>query len=210
VGNDVVDLCAPGARGKAGDRRFVERVFRPEEQRWIRDSACPDLLLWSLWAAKEAAYKIAVKLDGGTVFAHREFAVEVPEGTAWEAGGSGPVATVWFGARRAQVRRELGPGFVHVVATGETSARVGWRGRVAHLEHGGPGAESRAVRELAVTLLAEGGLPGATIARPAHPGPGSRPGPPVVLLEGAPITGVDVSLSHDGAFVAAAVASARR
>ena len=57
VGNDVVDLKEPGNRGKSGDDRFLGRVFTAEERGLIAQAAAPDTRLWSLWAAKEAAYK---------------------------------------------------------------------------------------------------------------------------------------------------------
>jgi len=62
VGNDIVDLEEPDNRGKSGDGRFLDRVFTPEERGLIAGAANPDAVLWSLWAAKEAAYK-AVSRD---------------------------------------------------------------------------------------------------------------------------------------------------
>jgi hypothetical protein len=57
VGNDVVDLKDPENQGKSGDERFLARVFTFEEREQIAQAAAPDTLLWSFWAAKEAAYK---------------------------------------------------------------------------------------------------------------------------------------------------------
>jgi hypothetical protein len=63
VGNDVVDLAAPGNIGKSSDARFCGRVFTAEERDWIAGAACPDALLWAIWAAKEAAYKAVSRDD---------------------------------------------------------------------------------------------------------------------------------------------------
>ncbi len=63
VGNDVVDLHDPDNRGKSGDDRFLGRVFTAEERALIAGAAVPDRLLWSLWAAKEAAYKAVSGAD---------------------------------------------------------------------------------------------------------------------------------------------------
>lgn len=63
VGNDVVDLGEPENQGKSGDGRFLARVFTDQEQEMIALAARPDTLLWSLWAAKEAAYKA---ISGGS------------------------------------------------------------------------------------------------------------------------------------------------
>ena len=32
IGNDIVDLAEPGVAGKERDRRFVDRVFTPDER----------------------------------------------------------------------------------------------------------------------------------------------------------------------------------
>jgi hypothetical protein len=56
-----VDLGNPDALGKSRDDRFVRRVFLPEEQNQIYQDSDADCILWVLWAAKEAAYKIISK-----------------------------------------------------------------------------------------------------------------------------------------------------
>lgn len=56
-----MDLKNPDALGKSRDDRFVRRVFLPEEQKQIYQDSDSDCILWVLWAAKEAAYKIISK-----------------------------------------------------------------------------------------------------------------------------------------------------
>ena len=74
VGIDVVDLSDPRSGGKAADTRFVERIFASEERRWIEGAEQPDVALWSLWGAKEAAFKALSALRGrAPVFRHRAF-----------------------------------------------------------------------------------------------------------------------------------------
>ena len=71
VGNDVVDLaCAPAPRA-----RFVARVLCERERSMLDASPDPAALLWSLFAAKEAAYKAIARIRGPIVFAHRAFVV---------------------------------------------------------------------------------------------------------------------------------------
>lgn len=218
IGNDVVDIGAAGARDKAGDRRFVDRVFRAEERRLINESPDPTLTLWRLWAAKEAAYKVARKLDPSLAFAHRDFAVDPASGV------------VVLGRRRVAFTSVQGDGYVHATALaagtdGPATAAGALLSRVARLGEvptAGPtpspaelaschSPESVAVRALARDLLRECGVTGAEIVRPPGlPGDGSpsRPRPPLVLLSGQPVPGLDLSLSHDGRFVAAAVCRA--
>ena len=63
VGNDVVDLKDPENIGKNRDDRFLCRVFTAGERELIASVPSPDTLLWSLWAAKEAAYKAVSSAD---------------------------------------------------------------------------------------------------------------------------------------------------
>jgi len=68
LGNDVVDLRDPDARPESFRARFDERVFSIEEQRGIAQDANPLARRWAHWAAKEAAYKLAKRLDSTFVF----------------------------------------------------------------------------------------------------------------------------------------------
>ena len=78
LGNDIVDLVDRRHAGKAGDQRFLERVFTLEEQRTIRASQDPDHTLWILWASKEAAFKTISKSMGTPpTFNHPLFQVTV-------------------------------------------------------------------------------------------------------------------------------------
>ncbi len=63
IGNDIVDLNTPEAIGKSADTRFVRRVFNAHEQQAVFSSHHPDTLLWTLWAAKETAYKAVSKSE---------------------------------------------------------------------------------------------------------------------------------------------------
>ncbi len=76
IGNDVVDLRDPRSVGQSRKARFVRRVFTDEEIEWIHDSPDSDRELWTLWAAKETAFKVVTKLLGTPpIFEHRAFRV---------------------------------------------------------------------------------------------------------------------------------------
>jgi hypothetical protein len=78
LGNDIVDLADPRHTGKAGDERFLKRVFSDEEQEDIRSSENPDRAVWIRWAGKEAAYKtISKQLGTPPTFIHSLFQVAV-------------------------------------------------------------------------------------------------------------------------------------
>ena len=226
IGNDIVDLAEPGVAGKEHDRRFMDRVFTPAERARILASAAPTIALWKTWAAKETAYKIASKLREGVVFAHREFEV-VP---TWRAEGhrrgdralgAGPLrrprhpGALGDGARLHPLRRPAGPqrrrpaggrgraaaaaaGAVRIVHDGQalggvlTTRRAG----VGALDRVGARPPARAPADRAVGTAGRRGP--APVARLGLEPAGHRP-------EGGPVAGFDVSLSHDGRFVAAAV-----
>ena len=113
VGDDVVDLSRERTRGKGSDERFLARVLTPAEAERVREAPDPDVELWTLWACKEAAFKIHSKARGEPpTFVHADYRVER---TLAEEGG---------GARPAEGRRVHLPG-----GRGEeVSARVRWEG----------------------------------------------------------------------------------
>jgi phosphopantetheinyl transferase (holo-ACP synthase) len=230
IGNDIVDLGEPGVAGKELDLRFMERVFTPEERRRILDAAAPTLALWRTWSAKETAFKIASKLREGVIFAHRRFEVgpdraEDSNGPTGLAAGGG--VSVWFEDLEVQVRWETALDYIHCIgrlarrggeiAPAGPEALRGPRRLLAGIVSNGQGlggaltsaerasvhsTASERARLLARELMARWDVQGAEIVRMWR---AWRWSPPVVAREGEPLAGFDVSLSHDGRFVAAAL-----
>jgi phosphopantetheinyl transferase (holo-ACP synthase) len=229
IGNDIVDLSRRGARDKAKDERFVRRVCTDSEAAWIQSDRDPDRTLWMIWTAKEAAFKISSRQNGRAVFAHRFYeALSLPEakldtGAASAVRLRGTVRVHQEGngvASTFSVEWELTPRFVHCLALvrsdqiGSVRAVVGevddaatahppvsWSRRELR---SAVSAESRKARILAKQLAHEAGLGPVEIVRsPGTP----RLGPPLLYAAGeaAPIEGWHLSLSHDGAFAAAAL-----
>ena len=216
VGNDLVDLAEPGVADKVHDARFLHRVLRAEERALLAASAEPSLTLAALWSAKEAAYKIAAKVTPGALFAHRTFAVIAPAGAPPPTHG-----VVRSGGLQVRVTWAYTPSYVHCVAElGDPGTQgVHWSVGIV----GSPGGEalsraelaschgagSVATRLLAKELLAARGYPEARVLR--APGvPGGRLAPPRAYGTHGPLRGVDVSLSDDGRYAAAAVCAPRR
>ncbi len=198
MGNDVVDLGDPW-NARAHERsRLVGRICREEERSAVERSRDPAALLWSFFAAKEAAFKLACKLgprEAGEgphrptrpTFAHRLFEVEPELGfVRWE----GRVFSL--GVER---EGEL----VHaVVWVGE---RIPFAG-VAEVRAGADlGVEARGLlaRSLAPRLGCSPSV--LTVVREGDPASWDDLGPPRLLCAGTPVD-LDVSLSHDGRFVA--------
>jgi phosphopantetheinyl transferase (holo-ACP synthase) len=183
IGNDVVDLAQRGVQPGAQHPRFDARVFCERERALIAGDATLRVR-WVLWAAKEATYKLAKKLDAAVVWAPARFEVSL------ESRAHG---VVQHGARRFALRTLETDEYVHALATdapqpaGEQSAGVArLRG-----EDASAAARAYACEELAARLgLAPAAL---SIAK--------RGRIPVLCVDGAPAR-ADLSLSHHGRFVA--------
>jgi len=238
VGNDVVDLGNPRVLGKEGDARFLGRVFTADERRVIAESNDPALELWGMWAAKEAAFKIVSKHSSSPPpFEHRAFSVvwktlcrgANPYGPVLRAGkvryldGDEIVAEI---TRVGSVLAAL----AYPAEEGEQDGSPAIGGRVLSLSS--PDAwwardpallqrlaaaeassvhspASAAVRVGARTALSRAwGVQEARLEIICDPGPTGRR-PPRVMLDGA-TCGADVSLAHDGPWIAWAYAYAHR
>ena len=212
LGNDIVDLRLAENEKSAANPKFVERVLAPPERHAYSQNGSDGRILWAYWAAKEAAYKALRKVDPELVFAHRRFVVHQKNTTALHGTHGSAQGTVMHEARRVPVIWVWNDDWLHCL-TKDGPSEPDYR--VCSLSQFRPGKsfvatrESRslsdasvAVRQLASELLHELGVPGAQIVRPSA---SRRRGPPQVLQHGEPRTDIDISLSHDGRYAAAAV-----
>ncbi len=203
VGNDVVDLADPENVGKSGDDRFCRRVFNAAELALVAGSAQPDMVLWALWAAKEAAYKAVSRFDGSVCSIPRKYPVKpgkefldpmcchVMRGVVETPAGDIPV--------RISIENDA----LHAIAAGTTAELERIVSRVELLFD--PDADpARFARRILVEELARRlDCPQEELAVPKEE---TRPWPPYVTRRGVRLP-VVVSLSHDGRFAAFAFAS---
>lgn len=187
VGNDVVDLCDPETSVGALHPRFDGRVFAPAEREALLGSEAPHRLRWTLWAAKEAAFKLVRRLDPAARFSPASFEVRLDERAVHHAGR-------WIPVRVSEQDDR-----VHAVASYTPSAARGFVEPLAALPGADPGCAARALAlRAAVTLLA---------APADRLSVGSDGRLPLLLLDEAPAPFV-LSLSHHGRFVACALSPA--
>lgn len=209
VGNDIVDLHDPWSQPRAIHDRFDSRAFTPGERARIRASRCAHRLRWSMWAAKESAFKVARKLDREVRFFPREFAVRMLDDTR---------AEVSHGVGRFSVWLERADGWLHALAVPVADAATGYRSGV----HGGAagedpmGACARVGRVGVEGSGARGDRASVRVRELARSAVGSvmNISPTeieIVTEEGIPTLRrrderlpVDLSLSHHGRFVACA------
>jgi phosphopantetheine--protein transferase-like protein len=202
VGNDVVDLKDPGNIGKSRDDRFLGRVFTAGEREMIASVPSPDTFLWSLWAAKEAAYKAVSRADAAVCSIPRRYRVVLDAGDATRVTRkivrlAGKVITP-----RGELVLEVAVSAdrVHALAAGEPEALHRICRRVQRLE-GGRGAVNPSAfvrRELLREIARRLDCPVGDLSVVKTP---DGPGAPRILFRGD-LLAAEVSLSHDGRFAA--------
>lgn len=214
VGVDVVDLALGEARHGGRDPRFLRRVFTGAERDRIRAAEDPAREVWTLWAAKEAAFKVVSKVLGAPpVFRHQAFEVRDAPGTQ--------ASSVWYEGRSFRITTQADDVRIVVHAWSHPASMIlvcdldlaeaealldvaepfdRWRaGHLAPEEreavHSRPSALVRlmARRDAARHL----DLPEDRLSIRCDPGPSGRR-PPHLFLDGAPLPSADVSLSHHG------------
>lgn len=199
VGNDVVDLRDPDNQPAAIHPRFDQRVFTDGERALLdalNDGAERHRLRWSLWAAKESAFKYQRQVDPRVAFHPRTFRVELEAPT----GGR-----VHHGDRTLDLALDVTPRRVHALVASGARPVVAIR----EVESGppvSPAAATAHVRRLAAELVGE--LLGIAPEEIVIAGPRGMAAPtgtdiPRAVRDGTPLD-VAVSLSHDGSWGAAA------
>jgi len=194
VGNDVVDLGDPDNRESFARPGYVERVCTPAERRVLEAAEDPERLFWCFFAAKEAAYKLLVKLGEEPGLSHRRIEVAADLGSSR------------YDDREIALSVGHADSWVHALASIGPAAP-----RFEVSELGEHARASAAGRDLLCRMASEVlGVSGDALSVERRPSATSYDGfePPRLCEKGVP-TGLDVSLSHDGRFVAAALAVRR-
>ncbi len=206
VGNDVVDLKDPDNFGKSRDGRFLKRVFTPEERGRIAAAERPNALIWSLWAAKEAAYKCVSRKVPAVASAPRRYPVfledTTKEGKSGAPGDGFPMTgRVETPQGAVALRIDGTEDYVHALAAPSAASLIGIVVRILPVDIREPaGGASAFVRGLLIAEIAcRLDCPASDLA--VSP---SGSGAPKVSLRGRPLD-LDVSLSHDGRYGAVAL-----
>ncbi|MEE8582106.1 MAG: 4'-phosphopantetheinyl transferase superfamily protein [Myxococcota bacterium] len=200
LGNDVVDLRDRDSHPATLHPRFDERVFTARERAALAASDSTRRERWRLWAAKEAAYKAARKLEPRICFSPRRFAVD---------GRTAERRVVVDSSFRFLVRLFEGGSSIHAVAIAEGAPPRELVYGMRRLPSGDPDLHhpqgpSRAVRRLSVERLAR------RLGVDAEELCVRRQGRIPKLWMGARPLEDSLSLSHHGALVAFACALVER
>lgn len=196
LGNDIVDIEfweAPKYRHV----RYLDRVCAPEEADGVRGSSDPAKALALIWASKEAAYKAFSKQLPECHFVPKEFVIQMEHRDPVEINQK---LSILYAGVQTEVAIFAEERWVHAVAA-FPGMQIHWAVREIEecfLGTRKASSESEAVRFLANALIAELGLQDVSLQFDGRV--------PKLKRKGGSSAGMDVSLSHDGAFAAAAIA----
>jgi phosphopantetheinyl transferase (holo-ACP synthase) len=70
-----VDLRKPANAGKSRDSRFLKKILTSAEIDFVQNAENHDTTLWSLWACKETAYKVIKKSCVDAAFLPRQWKI---------------------------------------------------------------------------------------------------------------------------------------
>ncbi len=217
LGNDIVDLSYPDNKLSRLHPRFCTRVFTDMEREMLNHNPTSSKILWLLWAAKEAAFKACQKQYPNILFAYKEFEIcsqtlahvlsAICSGSGTELSG----ILKWQSLQIA-LRWQGGEHYVHCtgVLNGNNKGFNHWQRislKVVHTAQGELTVAPTPTRPHAKQFLYSLGLStDVEIIRPEILVNNSiRLGPPKISLNGKFLSQWDISLSHDGDWVAIAV-----
>lgn len=206
-----MDLAHPQAIARFEDHRFVSRVLTLTEQEKLRSSSFPNQCLWSFWAAKESAYKAISRsfpLVSSSPKQYEVFMEDIRSPSIFHGRVTTPKTPV-------QIRGTIDPDYVHCLGvtgkeTDVQTIEIGIypifkdkRGDIIL-----PEQESLFVRERAKDRIAAYLKTDVSQIQIRRKIIANQPGPPEVFVQGEKIP-INISLSHDGRFVAFAFFAVR-
>ena len=196
VGNDVVDLREPANAGKSRNSRFLKKILTNAEIEFVKNSENPDAALWSLWACKEAAYKVIKKSFSEIAFIPRRWQVTFNKRKLTHSDGE----VIIPGTDSVYIRLFFNSQYVHCIGSDHpaTLDKLIWSVEALPHKTDNPSLFLRDCirRKLADTFSLE--FRDLEIRRKRENG---ELGTPRVYVAGKK-TDIDISLSHDGRFVA--------
>ncbi|MFO7568791.1 MAG: 4'-phosphopantetheinyl transferase superfamily protein [Smithellaceae bacterium] len=211
-----MDLKYPANAKKSLDSRYMEKILTGHEIAAVRASPDSDVTLWAFWTCKEAAYKVLQKKSVDAAFMPRRWSVryELPSdpsgGISFQTSGYADGQVLIPGAGPVSIRLFVSSDYIHCLAVDTDRALdrilfhvAPWSEDIAVLAPDASGyVRAILIRRLAVQFnLSQESL---QIVRSKTK---TGLGPPVLYVSGNPSAVVDISLSHDGRFVAYAYVS---
>ena len=188
--------------GKSRDSRFLAKILTDAEIELVRNAENPDLALWSLWACKETAYKVIKKISSDIAFIPRRWQTVFDNAPSDYAEGK----VIISGQSIVCIRLFAKAGYVHCAGSDDRSAldKLIWDVETLPNAETDPSIFTRKRLTDRLTKLLSLNSHQIEIQRTRKNGELS---PPQVYCSGDK-TDMDISLSHDGRFVAYVVSQA--
>ena len=205
VGNDVVDLREPANAGKSRDSRFLKKILTDAEIEFVQNAENPDAALWSRWSCKETAYKLIKKSCLDSAFLPRQWQVIFNKNESTYSDGEVMIP----GRDRVYIRLFSNSQYIHCVGADCLAAldKLIWKVDVLPEEKDGknidPSFFSRNCLGQSLAKHFSLNFHQIKIKRTRENG---ELQPPRVYVDGRK-TDIEISLSHDGRFVAYAFIS---
>ena len=200
IGNDVVDLQHPANAKKSRDFRYLKKILTDVEIELVYEAENPDRALWSLWACKETAYKVISKSSAGLSFLPRHWSVQLNQHDSMFTEGD----VIISGADTVFVQLRSTEGYVHCVGSDNLPDLNNIIWGIEFLPKSASGENvkpSLFVRECLSARLADIYKLNFREMEIRRAKKGCELQPPHLYYENKK-TSFDISLSHDGQFVA--------
>ena len=197
VGNDVVDLREPANEKKSKDSRFLKKILTNAEIEFVQNAENPDMALWSHWACKETAYKVIKKNIPAAAFLPRQWQVVFTKTKLKDSDGE----VIIPGKGSVHIRLDCNSQYVHCVGSDSITTLDKLIGSVDVLPDKEKNNPSLYLRNCLGQSLAKHfslNFHHIKIKRTRENG---ELQPPRVYVSGVK-TDIDISLTHDGRFVA--------
>jgi phosphopantetheine--protein transferase-like protein len=197
VGNDVVDLKDAENLGKSGNSRFLKKILTDAEIEYVKNADNPEAALWSIWACKETAYKVIKKSFPDAAFVPRRWQVVFTKSKSEYSEGE----VVALGKDRVYIRLFSNTQYVHCVGAANVKVLDKLIWRVESLPEEKNINPSIYLRHLLRQNLAQCFSLNFNQIKIKRIRQNGELQPPRVYVDDKK-TDIDISLSHDGRFVA--------
>ncbi len=199
LGNDIVDLKEPANRDKSRDSRYLKKILTDAEIESVKKAQRADEALWSFWACKEAAYKVIKKSFPDAAFTPRLWQVTFTDSESEYSEGEVKIPD----NDGVFVRLFSNPDYVHCIGTLHPAVLDKLIFGVEVLPEGEVNSSLFLLQCLARQLATRFSLnlDQIEIRRTKQ---NNELQPPQLFIDGR-TTDIDISLSHDGRFIAYAV-----
>jgi phosphopantetheinyl transferase (holo-ACP synthase) len=191
-----VDLKDPANKWKSRDSRFLKKILTDAEMEFVKNSENSDEALWSFWACKETAYKVIKKTFPDAAFLPKRWPVTFGKTKSKKSDGLVQVPD----KGDVYIRLFSNSEYIHCVGADKLSVLDKIICGVENLpgEKTDPSLFSRLCLAQSLAKHFSLNLHQIKIKRTRIKG---ELQPPCVYIDGRK-TDIDISLSHDGRFVA--------